>query len=74
MITILCDFRQFSAKKLAFFSKKKILSISKTLTFLFGQEKPDNQEKNSSIPVTLKIIIGRQTCRPAQTRATNLSA
>jgi hypothetical protein len=30
--------------------------------------------KNSSIPVTLKIILGRQTCRPAQTRVTNLSA
>jgi hypothetical protein len=32
---------------------------------LLGQEKPDNQEKNSSIPVTLKIILGRQTCRPS---------
>jgi hypothetical protein len=31
--------------QLVFQNKTNFLSISKTLAFLFGQEKPDNQEK-----------------------------
>jgi hypothetical protein len=58
--------------QLVFLKQNNFFSISKT--FLFGQEKPDIKEKNSSIPVTLKIILGRQVCRPCLSRATSLSA
>jgi hypothetical protein len=39
MITIFCDFRQFSAKKLAFFSKTNIMINFLQTSFVFRQKR-----------------------------------
>jgi hypothetical protein len=40
MITIFCDFRQFSMKKLAFFSKTNVMIIfKKKLSFVLSQKR-----------------------------------
>jgi hypothetical protein len=39
MITIFCDFRQFPAKKLAFFSKTNVMiNFFKKISFVFSQK------------------------------------
>jgi hypothetical protein len=41
MIPIFCDFRQFSAKKLAFFSKTNgMIKFLRKLSFVLSQKRP----------------------------------